>query len=113
LRRIATPVEIREWPKRPAPTTDRRTGRDNERAAAEALSEALGGLPLAPFAGGRLLRAAPYFIQRVLQTLRSCAGGEFWMTRACPGRVPRRLDGPKTFALAIEAAAKLDAATGR
>ncbi len=47
-RRIAAPVEIRVWAKDVgADYLIARTGREKERAAAEALSEALGGLPLA------------------------------------------------------------------
>ena len=47
-RGVAEPVEIRLWPKEiGADYLIARTGREAERAAAEALSEALGGLPLA------------------------------------------------------------------
>jgi tetratricopeptide (TPR) repeat protein len=47
-RGVAQPVEIRLWPKEiGADYLVARTGREVERAAAEALSEALGGLPLA------------------------------------------------------------------
>jgi hypothetical protein len=47
-RGVAAPVEIRVWPKEiGADYLIARTGRDKERAAAETLSEALGGLPLA------------------------------------------------------------------
>lgn len=47
-RGVAEPVEIRLWPKQiGADYLIARTGREAERAAAEALSDALGGLPLA------------------------------------------------------------------
>ena len=47
-RGIAAPVEIRVWPKEVgADYLIARTGRDGERAGAQALSQALGGLPLA------------------------------------------------------------------
>jgi hypothetical protein len=47
-RGVAAPVEIRLWPKEiGADYLIARTGRERERAAAESLSEALGGLPLA------------------------------------------------------------------
>jgi tetratricopeptide (TPR) repeat protein len=47
-RGVAAPVEIRLWPKEiGADYLVARTGREKERATAEALSEALGGLPLA------------------------------------------------------------------
>jgi tetratricopeptide (TPR) repeat protein len=45
---VAAPVEIRSWPKEiGADYLIARTGREAERTAAEALSQALGGLPLA------------------------------------------------------------------
>jgi hypothetical protein len=47
-RKVAAPVEIRVWPKETgADCLIARTGRETERAAAEPLSDALGGLPLA------------------------------------------------------------------
>ena len=47
-RGVATPVEIPTWPNDiGADYLIARTGRTSERAAAEALSQALGGLPLA------------------------------------------------------------------
>ena len=47
-RGVAEPVEIRLWPKEiGADYLIARTGREAERAAAEALSQQLGGLPLA------------------------------------------------------------------
>jgi hypothetical protein len=47
-RGIAEPVEIRLWPKEiGADYLVARIGREEQRAAAETLSEALGGLPLA------------------------------------------------------------------
>ena len=47
-RGVAEPVEIHLWPKQiGADYLIARTGRDTEHAAAEALSETLGGLPLA------------------------------------------------------------------
>ena len=47
-RSLAEPVEIRLWPKEiGADYLIARTGREGERVAAEALSESLGGLPLA------------------------------------------------------------------
>jgi tetratricopeptide (TPR) repeat protein len=107
-RGVASPVEIRLWP------TDigadyliARTGRDEERFAAVALSEALGGLPLAheqaaaycerlevPFAEYRKrLQAAP---AKLLDT-----------GRDAPAEYHDRLTVAKTFSLAIDEAAKL------
>jgi hypothetical protein len=70
-RGVAAPVEIRLWPRNiGADYLIARTGRDAERAAAEALSEVLGGLPLAheqALEHGRS-RSAPW------PSTRSCSG---------------------------------------
>jgi hypothetical protein len=108
-RGVAEPVEIRLWPKEiGADYLIARTGRTSERAAAEALSEVLGGLPLAHEQAAaycerldislaeyrRRFEAAPV---RLLDDARHAA--------------PEYHDGltvAKTFALAIEEAAKLN-----
>ena len=107
-RGVATPVEIRLWPKTiGADYLIARTGRAAERAAAEALSQTLGGLPLAheqaaaycerlkiPLAEyGRRFAAAP---ARMLDAERDAAVDYH-----------DGLTVAKTFALAIEEAAKL------
>ncbi|MGO9744555.1 MAG: tetratricopeptide repeat protein [Roseiarcus sp.] len=105
-RGIAAPVEIAVWPKEiGADYLIVRTGRDKERADAEALSVALGGLPLAHEQAAaycdrleialaeyrRRFEAAP---TRLLDDSKH-APAEYGLTVA------------KTFALAIEKAAKL------
>src|SRR5580704_6367728 len=107
-RGIAAPVEIRLWPKNiGADYLVARTGRAAERDAAEALSEALGGLPLAheqaaaycervriPLAEyGRRFAAAP---ARMLDAERDASADYH-----------DRLTVAKAFALAIDEAAKL------
>jgi tetratricopeptide (TPR) repeat protein len=107
-RGVAAPVEIRVWPKEiGADYLIARTGRATERAAAEYLSEALGGLPLAheqaaaycerldvSFADYRQrFEAAPV---QFLDDVRH-ASAEYYDGRTVA----------KTFALAIEEAAKL------
>ena|SRR6266436_5086393 len=65
-RGVATPVEIPTWPNDiGADYLIARTGRTTERAAAEALSQALGGLPLAheQAARERRLANAPHPVQ--------------------------------------------------
>ncbi len=107
-RGVAVPLEIRLWPKEiGADYLIARTGRDREREMAEALSEALAGLPLAheqaaaycerleiPLAEyGKRFAAAP---TRMLDT-----------GRDAPAEYHDKLTVAKTFALAIEEAAKL------
>jgi tetratricopeptide (TPR) repeat protein len=111
LRGVAVPVEIRLWPKEiGADYLVARTGRVGERSAAEALSEALGGLPLAheqaaaycdrlgtPFAEYRK-RFEPGPVRLLDDTRHAPLEHNDGMTVA------------KSFALAIEEAAKLNAA---
>jgi tetratricopeptide (TPR) repeat protein len=107
-RSVAEQVEIRLWPKEiGADYLVARTGREGERKSAEALSETLGGLPLAheqaaaycerleiPLAEyGRRFAAAP------VQMLDA--------RRDAPAEYHDKLTVAKTFALAIEEAAKL------
>jgi tetratricopeptide (TPR) repeat protein len=107
-RGIAAPVEIRPWPKEIG--TDyliARTGRERERAAAESLSEALAGLPLAheqaaAYCEGLDISLAEYG-RRFTATPTRLLDDE----RHAP---PEYHDGrtvAKTFALALEEAAKL------
>jgi tetratricopeptide (TPR) repeat protein len=110
-RGIAEPVEIRLWPKQVgADYLIARTGRSNERIAAEALSEALGGLPLAH-------EQAAAYCERLNVTLaeyakRFAAAPARFLddTRHAPAEYHDGLTVSKTFALAIEEAAKLHAA---
>jgi tetratricopeptide (TPR) repeat protein len=107
-RGVATPVEIRLWPKGiGADYLIARTGRNAERAAAEILSEALGGLPLAH-------EQAAAYCERLDISLAEY-GRRFTATparllddaRHAPAEYHDGLTVAKTFALAIEEAAKL------
>jgi hypothetical protein len=104
----AAPVEIRLWPREiGADYLIARTGRDKERAAAEALSEALGGLPLAH-------EEAAAYCERLDIALAEY-GGRFAVAparflddaRHAPAEYHDGLTVAKTFALAIEEVAKL------
>jgi tetratricopeptide (TPR) repeat protein len=108
FRAIATPIEIRLWPNTiGADYFIARTGRERERAAAEALSDALEGLPLAH-------EQAAAYCERL-----ECSIGDYQKRfEAAPGRMlddardasseyHDRQTVAKTFALAIEEAAKL------
>jgi tetratricopeptide (TPR) repeat protein len=115
-RGVAAPIEIRVWPKKiGADYLIARTGRGKERAAAETLSEALGGLPLAHEQAaayserldialaeyGRRFAAAP---ARLLDDARH-APAEYHAEHAAEHK--DRLTVAGTFRLAIEEAAKL------
>jgi hypothetical protein len=106
-RGVAVPVEIRLWPKEiGADYLIARTGRERERAAAESLSEALGGLPLAH-------EQAAVYCERLKISLAEY--GRRWTRLLDDERhaPPEYHDGrtvAKTFALAIEEAAKLHSA---
>jgi tetratricopeptide (TPR) repeat protein len=109
-RRVAAPVEIRLWPKEiGADYLIVRTGHA-ERAAGEALSEVLGGLPLA------LEQAAAYCERLDISPAEYRRRFEDTPVRllddACdaPGEYHDGLTVARTFALAIEEAAKLNPA---
>jgi TIR domain len=107
-RGVAEPVEIRLWPKETgADFLIARTGRIEERPAAEDLSEALGGLPLAheqaaAYCGRLAISLAEYRRRfdaapaRLLDT-----------EKDAPAEYHDRLTVAKTFALAIDEAARL------
>ena len=107
-RSLAAPVEIRVWPK--AIGGDfliARTGRTAERTDADALSETLGGLPLAH-------EQAAAYCERLAVALaeyrrRFAARPEKLLddTRHAPAEYHDGLTVAKTFGLAIEAAAEL------
>src|SRR5262245_11962469 len=107
-RGVAEPVEIRLWPKEiGADYLIARTGRDSERVAAETLSEALGGLPLAH-------EQAAAYCERLDISLAEY-NRRFTLTparllddkRHAPAEYHDGLTVAKTFALAIDEAAKL------
>ena len=107
-RGVAQPVEIRLWPKEiGADYLIARTGRVAERAAAESLSEALGGLPLAH-------EQAAAYCERLDMSLADyrarfdAAPAKFLDdTRHAAAEYHDGLTVAKTFALAIEKAAHL------
>ncbi len=107
-RGTAEPVEILLWPKEiGADYLVARTGRDTERQAAEDLSEALGGLPLAHEQAAayceRLdLSLAEYARRFAAEPARLLDTG-----KDAPAGYHDKLTVAKTFALAIDAAAKL------
>jgi tetratricopeptide (TPR) repeat protein len=110
-RGVAAPVEIRIWPKSVgADYLQVRTGREGEREAAEALSDLLGGLPLAHEQAAayceRLERPLADYRKRFEATPARLLDDE----RDAPAEYHDRLTVAKTFALAIEEAAKLDPA---
>jgi tetratricopeptide (TPR) repeat protein len=106
-RGVAAPVEIRLWPREiGADYLIARTGHEKERAAAEALSEALGGLPLAH-------EQAAAYCERLLISVaeyrrRFQASPVRFMddARHAPTEYHDGMTVAKTFALAIEEAAK-------
>jgi tetratricopeptide (TPR) repeat protein len=107
-RGVAAPVEIRIWPKSiGADYLLVRTGREGGRDAAEALSEALGGLPLAHEQAAayceRLERSLADYCKRFEAAPARLLDDE----RDAPAEYHDRLTVAKTFALAIEEAAKL------
>ena len=108
-RGVAAPVEIRLWPKEiGADYLIARTGRDDERAGARG---AVGGArrPAARArAGGGLLRAARGVARRIRAAGSRRRRRNCWMrTRDAPAEYHDRLTVAKTFALAIDEAAKL------
>ena len=107
-RGIATPIEIRFWPRNVgAEYLLVRTGGADERAAAEALSDALGGLPLAHEQAAayceRLEKSLSDYLKRFEAAPARLLGDE----RDAPTEYHDRLTVTKTFGLAIEEAGKL------
>jgi hypothetical protein len=105
-RGIAAPLTIREWPKAVgADYLIARTGRNKERTTAEALSEDLGGLPLAH-------EQAAAYCERLEISLneyrkRFEATPERFLDDTRHASVEYGMSVTKTFALAIDEAAKL------
>jgi hypothetical protein len=107
-RGIAEPIEIEVWPKDiGAEYLMARTGRKAERAEAEALSEALGGLPLAHEQAAaycdRLGISLAYYRKRFINTPEQLLDTE----RDASAEYHAGLTVAKTFALAIGQAAEL------
>ena len=107
-RGVAAPVEVRLWPVNiGADYLIARTGREGQRADAEMLSEALGGLPLAHEQAAayceRLEISLAEYRQRFEATPERLLGG----AKDAPAEYHDRLTVAKAFDLAIEEAAKL------
>ena len=93
-REIATPVEIRLWPREiGGDYLVARTGRDTERRAALALSEALGGLPLAHEQAAAYCERLGISIAEYGRRFAAAPGRLLDDARHAPAQVPRRLDG--------------------
>ena len=106
-RGIATPVEIRVWPRSVgAEYLLTRTGRHDEREAAEALSEALGGLPLAHEQAAAYCERLERPLADYLKRFAAAPARLLDDARDAPAEYHDRLTVTKTFALAIEEAAK-------
>jgi tetratricopeptide (TPR) repeat protein len=107
-RGVAEPLEIRLWPKQiGADYLIARTGRSAERAAAEALSEALGGLPLAHEQAAAYCERLDMSLAEYQARFDATPVRFLDDTRHAPAEYHDGLTVAKTFALAIEKAAKL------
>jgi tetratricopeptide (TPR) repeat protein len=107
-RGVAAPVEIRIWPKSiGADYLLARTGRASEREAAEALSEALGGLPLAHEQAAAYCERLERSLADYRERFEAAPTRLLDDARDAPAEYHDRLTVAKTFALAIEEAAKL------
>jgi hypothetical protein len=106
-RALAEPVEIRLWPKETGGNyLVARTGREAEREAAEALSHALGGLPLAHEQAAAFCEEMEIGLGDYLRRFEA-QPAEFLDDAAhAPGDYHDGLTVAKTFALAIEAAGR-------
>jgi tetratricopeptide (TPR) repeat protein len=110
-RGVAQPVEIRLWPKEiGADYLIARTGRAGERAAAEALSVALGGLPLAHEQAAAYCERLDMALAEYHARFDAAPAKLLDDTRHAPAEYHDGLTVAKTFALAIEKAAHLHAA---
>jgi hypothetical protein len=107
-RSLAAPIEIRPWPKGiGADYLIARTGRSAESAAAEALSETLGGLPLAHEQAAAYCERLKFSIAEYAKRFRDGPVRLLDDARHAPTDYRDGLTVAKTFALAIEEAAKL------
>jgi TIR domain len=110
-RGVAEPVEIRVWPKKVgADYLIARTGRDDERSAAEELSAALGGLPLAHEQAGAYCERLEISLAEYQKRFEAAPTRMLDTQRDAPAEYHDRRTVAKTFALAIEEAAKLHTA---
>jgi len=105
---LATPVEIDVWPKETgADFLVERTGRINERADALALSEALGGLPLAHEQAGAYCTRLKVSFADYLMGFEAAPVAFLDKERDAVADYHNRLTVAKSFTIAIEQASKL------
>ena len=110
-RGVAEMVEIRLWPKEiGADYLIARTGREAEHAAAELLSEVLGGLPLALEQAGAYCERLDVSLVDYRKRFEAAPARLLDDERDAPVEYHDRLTVAKTFALAIEEAANLNPA---
>jgi tetratricopeptide (TPR) repeat protein len=106
-RGVASPVEIRLWPTEiGADYFIARTGREQEREAAAALSDALGGLPLAHEQAAAYCERLEISLGEYHKRFEATPARLLDSERDAPIEYHDRLTVAKTFALAIEEAAK-------
>jgi tetratricopeptide (TPR) repeat protein len=107
-RGVAQPVEIEVWSSDVgADYLIERTGRDNERDAALALSDALGGLPLAHEQAAAYCERLGIALSEYAKKISATPGKFFDDASAAPVQYHNGLTVAKTFSLAIDQAAKL------
>ncbi len=107
-RGVASPIEIRLWPKETgADYLIARTGRTAERTAAEVLSDALGGLPLAHEQAAAYCERLEISLADYRKRFEATPARMLDSERDAPAEYHDRLTVTKTFALAIDEAAKL------
>jgi tetratricopeptide (TPR) repeat protein len=107
-RKVADPIELALWPKEiGADYFIARTGRSAERAAAEALSEALGGLPLAHEQAAAYCERTGISLAEYKRRFEAAPGLLLDANKDAPAEYHGGLTVAKTFALAIHEAAKL------
>jgi tetratricopeptide (TPR) repeat protein len=107
-RGLAEPVEIRLWPKEiGADYLVARTGRTLERTAAEDLSDALGGLPLAHEQAAAYCERLSVPLAKYLRRFAAEPARLLDTEKDAPAEYHDKLTVAKTFTLAIEEAAKL------
>jgi tetratricopeptide (TPR) repeat protein len=110
-RGVAAPVEIRVWPEEiGAGYLIARTGREAERIAAEHLSETLGGLPLAHEQAAAYCERLDISLADYCKRFEAAPVRFLDDARHAPAEYHDGLTVAKTFALAIEEAAKLHSA---
>jgi hypothetical protein len=107
-RGVAAPVEVRVWPKEVgADYLIARTGRDRERAEAEALSEALGGLTLAHAQAAAYCERLGVPLSEYRKRFEAAPARLLDAAKYAPAEYHGGLTAAKSFALAIDEAAKL------